>query len=165
MTRSLPITHTHTHAHTFFPSSNLSFVQSLDLSSKRGKFIFIIIHFSFLLRNDIFDFFSPSSSKRSNHRHLRSSNLAQNMFGRSIEKISRTKHLQILTVSGVYFVTFLNKNGHSGPLFLYFCISFVIGSKKCSISKFADDWIQTGDLFCWKRPLYHLSNNHCPMFR
>ena len=27
---------------------------------------------------------------------------------------------------------------------------------------FADDWIQTADLWYWKRPLYQLSHNHCP---
>ena len=26
----------------------------------------------------------------------------------------------------------------------------------------ADDWIQTEDLWNWKRPLYQLSHNHCP---
>ena len=30
--------------------------------------------------------------------------------------------------------------------------------------KFADDWIQTADLFCQKEPLYQVSNNHCPTF-
>ena len=25
---------------------------------------------------------------------------------------------------------------------------------------FADDWIRTTDLWCWKRPLYQLSHNH-----
>ena len=28
--------------------------------------------------------------------------------------------------------------------------------------KFTDDWIQTVDLWRWKRPLYQLSHNHCP---
>ena len=28
--------------------------------------------------------------------------------------------------------------------------------------KFADVWIWTADLWCWKRPLYQLSHNHCP---
>ena len=27
---------------------------------------------------------------------------------------------------------------------------------------FADDWIQTMDLWNWKRPFYQLSHNHCP---
>ena len=27
---------------------------------------------------------------------------------------------------------------------------------------FADDWIQTADLWNWKQPLYQLSHNHCP---
>ena len=29
---------------------------------------------------------------------------------------------------------------------------------------FADDWIQTSDLCCQKRPLYQLSQHHCPFF-
>ena len=29
--------------------------------------------------------------------------------------------------------------------------------------KYADDWIRTEDLYCWKRPLYQLSQNHCPV--
>ena len=29
--------------------------------------------------------------------------------------------------------------------------------------KFADDWIQTKDLWYWKRLLYELSHNHCPL--
>ena len=28
--------------------------------------------------------------------------------------------------------------------------------------KFADDWIETADLWCWKQPIYQLSHNHCP---
>ena len=28
---------------------------------------------------------------------------------------------------------------------------------------FAEDWIRTADLWNWKRPLYQLSHNHCPM--
>ena len=27
---------------------------------------------------------------------------------------------------------------------------------------FANDWIQTADLWYWKQPLYQLSHNHCP---
>ena len=27
---------------------------------------------------------------------------------------------------------------------------------------FADDWIRTMDIWCWKQPLYQLSHNHCP---
>ena len=27
---------------------------------------------------------------------------------------------------------------------------------------FADEWIQTADLWIWKRPLYQLSHHHCP---
>ena len=26
---------------------------------------------------------------------------------------------------------------------------------------FADDWIRTADLWCWKQLLYQLSHNHC----
>ena len=28
--------------------------------------------------------------------------------------------------------------------------------------KFANDWIRTADLWCWKRLLYQLSHHHCP---
>ena len=28
---------------------------------------------------------------------------------------------------------------------------------------FTNDWIQTADLWYWKRPLYQLSHNHCPI--
>ena len=28
--------------------------------------------------------------------------------------------------------------------------------------KFANDWIRTTDLWCWKQQLYQLSHNHCP---
>ena len=48
--------------------------------------------------------------------------------------------------------------GHSRSLFLYFCLFyFTIGRQN-----FAGVWIWTADLWCWKRPLYQLSHNHCP---
>ena len=28
--------------------------------------------------------------------------------------------------------------------------------------QFANEWIRTADPWCWKRPLYQLSHNHCP---
>ena len=48
------------------------------------------------------------------------------------------------------------KMGLSRTLFLYFCIFY------CTIGRnfFADVWIRTADLWCWKRPLYQLSHNH-----
>ena len=44
-----------------------------------------------------------------------------------------------------------------------FCFIFVFSIQltvKCSI--LADDWIQTADLWKWKRPPYQLSHNHSP---
>ena len=32
-----------------------------------------------------------------------------------------------------------------------------------SDKKFANDWIRTADLWCWKRLLYQLSHNHIPI--
>ena len=58
-------------------------------------------------------------------------------------------------------IVFFNM-GHSRPLFLYFRLfNTQLTVNKCSIN-FADDWIQTADLWYWKRPLYQLSHNHCP---
>ena len=52
--------------------------------------------------------------------------------------------------------------GHPRPLFLYFRLfNTQLTVNKCSIN-FADDWIQTADLWYRKRPLYQLSHNHCP---
>ena len=54
--------------------------------------------------------------------------------------------------------------GHSRPLFLYFRLfNTQLTVNKCSIN-FADDWIQTADLWYWKQPLYQLRHNHCPVF-
>ena len=36
-----------------------------------------------------------------------------------------------------------------------------VGLNQYPIKKFADDWIQTTDLWRRKRPLYQLSHNHC----
>ena len=30
---------------------------------------------------------------------------------------------------------------------------------------FADDWVRTADLWCWKRPRYQLRHNHCPLIK
>ena len=50
------------------------------------------------------------------------------------------------------------KMGHSRTLFLYFRLF------DCTIGRydFAEVWIWTADLWCWKQPLYLLSHNHCP---
>ena len=45
----------------------------------------------------------------------------------------------------------------SGP-FLVFLRLFNPADRK---QKFADDWIRTADLWCWKQPLDQLSHNHC----
>ena len=57
--------------------------------------------------------------------------------------------------------------GHSQPLFLYFRLfNTQLRVNKCSMYSnfFADDWIRTVDLWYWKRPLYQLSHNHCPVY-
>ena len=43
-----------------------------------------------------------------------------------------------------------------------FFFTFVFSKTRLTINKFADDWNRTGDLWCWKRPLYQLSHNYCP---
>ena len=43
--------------------------------------------------------------------------------------------------------------GHFRSLVLNFCLFKTV---------FADDWIQTADLWNRKRPLYQLSHKHCP---
>ena len=53
--------------------------------------------------------------------------------------------------------------GHFRPLFLYFIFSIKLKVNKCSIKKFANDWIRISDLWYWKRPLSQLSHNHCPI--
>ena len=53
-------------------------------------------------------------------------------------------------------------SGHSRPLFLYFCLFNTVDSKQMFYKNFDNDWIQTADLWYWKRPLYQLSHNHCP---
>ena len=53
-------------------------------------------------------------------------------------------------------------NGPFPASFFYFRFSSQLTAHKCSMQKFADDWIRTADLWCWKRPLYQLSYKHCP---
>ena len=50
--------------------------------------------------------------------------------------------------------------GHSRPLFLYFRLFYLIYNWWIS---FADVGIWTADLWCWKRPLFQLSHQHCPI--
>ena len=52
--------------------------------------------------------------------------------------------------------------GDSLPLF-YSHLSKTVNSKQQMLNiHFADDWIQTMDLWYWKQLLYQLSHNHCP---
>ena len=53
---------------------------------------------------------------------------------------------------------FFFKNGPFPASFIFiFVFSIQLTVNKCSIN-FADDWIQTADLWHWKRPLYQLSH-------
>ena len=52
--------------------------------------------------------------------------------------------------------------GHSRLFFFYFRLFYLMTVNKCSIKKFAYDWIRTSDLRCRKRQLYQLSHNYCP---
>ena len=59
------------------------------------------------------------------------------------------------------------KVGHSRPFFIYFCLINTFDIKQvnnCLKINLADDWIQTSDLWYWKRPVYQLSHNHCPFY-
>ena len=55
----------------------------------------------------------------------------------------------------------MKKVGHSRPLFIYFCLFNTVDNKQIFNINFANDLIQTSDLWYWKRPLYQLSHNHC----
>ena len=50
--------------------------------------------------------------------------------------------------------------GHSWPHFIR--LFNTVDSKQMFNINFANDWIQTADLWHWKQPLYQLSHNHCP---
>ena len=60
--------------------------------------------------------------------------------------------------------SFFKKWAIPGLFFLYFRLfNTQLTVNKCSIYKliFADDWIQTADLWYWKQLLYQLSHNQC----
>ena len=44
-----------------------------------------------------------------------------------------------------------------------FFFNFVFSIQLIVHITFADGWIQTADLWCWKRPLYQLRHNHFPI--
>ena len=54
--------------------------------------------------------------------------------------------------------------GHSRPLLIYFRLFNTVDSKQVKNvnTNFANDRIQTADLWFQKRPLYQLSHNHFP---
>ena len=55
---------------------------------------------------------------------------------------------------------------HPKPFFLFLAFfNTQLTVIKCSILKFADDWIRTEDLWNRKRPLPQLSHNHCPKIK
>ena len=53
--------------------------------------------------------------------------------------------------------------GHSRPLFLYFRLVNTVDSKQMFNLNLADDLIRTAVHRYWKRLLYQLSHNHCPL--
>ena len=61
------------------------------------------------------------------------------------------------------FISFFQKWAIPGLFFLYFRLFNTVDSKQMFNINFADDWIRTVDLWYWKRPLYQLSHNHCPL--
>ena len=56
---------------------------------------------------------------------------------------------------------FFLKMGHSRPLF---CLFNTVDSKQMFNINFANDWIQTADLWYQKQLLYQLSHNHWPWY-
>ena len=48
------------------------------------------------------------------------------------------------------------------PLFFFIFVFSIQLTVNNAQFNFADDWIQTVDLWCQKRLLYQLSHNHCP---
>ena len=53
--------------------------------------------------------------------------------------------------------------GQSRNLFLYFRLFNSVDNKEMYIVNFADDWIRTAEVWYWKRLLYQLCHNHCPV--
>ena len=51
---------------------------------------------------------------------------------------------------------------HSWPLFLDVRLSVQLTVNNFQNINFADDWIQTADLWYQKQQIYQLSHNHCP---
>ena len=55
------------------------------------------------------------------------------------------------------------KKNWANPGFFSLFPSFQYSWHKVHV-KFATDWFRTTDLWCWKRPLYQLGHNHCPIW-
>ena len=54
--------------------------------------------------------------------------------------------------------------GHSRALSLYYRLFNTFGNiLQMFILNFANELIQTVDLWYWKQPLYQLCHNHCPL--
>ena len=49
------------------------------------------------------------------------------------------------------------------PLFLHFRLFNAVDGKQRLNINYAEDWIWTLDLWYWKRLLYQLSHNDCPI--
>ena len=67
----------------------------------------------------------------------------------------------------VWLFLFLKKWAIHSFSFLYFRLfNTQLTVNKCSMNIyiFGDDWIRTANFWYWKRPLYQLSHNHCPIY-
>ena len=73
-------------------------------------------------------------------------------------------NIQLLLPQLVLYCQNFFKWPNPGLFFLYFRL-FNTVDRKCLIYIFADDWIQTTDLWSQKRLLYQLSHNHSPSVR
>ena len=80
-------------------------------------------------------------------------------------------YMQFLSVKAVWKSENKQKEAEVGPFYFLnwavpgpflFIFVFSIHLTQKEHIKFADDWIRTSDLWCWKRPLYRLSHNNCP---
>lgn len=81
--------------------------------------------------------------------------LAKNLVDKSLDDLVKVKKLceEEMRIFGLFL------KGHSGPLFVQCRLFYSYFNSKYVRVKFNDDWIRTGNLQNWKRPLCHLSHN------
>ena len=89
-----------------------------------------------------------------NYTHMMWSSIS--MMSSSSVKISSVTFKDLL--KNVRF-----NESHSRPLFLHFRLFFKQLTGTIGSIKVTDNWIQTTDLWCRKRPLCQLYHNHCPL--